>query len=189
MTTRGYRMDARAAATAATRRRILEAALSLSTERMTIEIRLDDVAERSGVSVQTVLRHFGSRDGLLDATVEYGAAVIVAEREAPCGDPAAAVRTIVDHYELRGDFVIRLLAQEADARIAGIVATGRAEHDDWVRRVFPRRSAAEYDELVVATDVYAWKVLRRDRGRDRTETETRMLRLVRRILDTPEEQP
>ena len=187
-TPRGYRMDARAASTAATRERILTSALALSTERMSIEITLDDVAERAGVSVQTVLRHFGSRAGLLDATVAFGTEVIVAEREAPAGDVTAAVRIIVDHYELRGDFVIRMLAQEDDARIAGIVASGRAEHRDWVRRVFARPDLD--DLLVAATDVYVWKLLRRDGGLDRATTQARMLRLVRAVLaDHTEEEP
>ena len=188
-TPRGYRMDARAASTAATRDRILSSALALSTERLTIEITLDDVAERAGVSVQTVLRHFGSRAGLLDATIAYGTVVIVAEREAPPGDVADAVHVIVDHYELRGDFVLRLLAQEDDPRIAGIVASGRAEHRAWVAAVFqPDETTA--DLLAAATDVYLWKLLRRDRGLDRATTEARMLRLVRAILaDRSEEAP
>ncbi len=181
-TPRSYRMGARAASTSETRGRILSAALSLCTQRMTIEITLDDVAERAGTSVQTVLRHFGSRAGLLDATVAFGTTVIVAEREAPPGDPPTAVRIIVDHYELRGDFVIRLLAQEDDPRIAGIVASGRAEHREWIRGVFPGRAEQDVDLLVAATDVYVWKLLRRDRGLDRAATEAGMLRLVRAVL-------
>jgi hypothetical protein len=38
------------------------------------------------------------------------------------------------------------------------------------------------DLLVVATDVYTWKLLRRDRGLTRAATEARMLRLVEALL-------
>jgi AcrR family transcriptional regulator len=159
---------------------------------MTVDITLEDVAERAKTTVQTVLRHFDSRAGLLDATVEFGAGVIAAERETPVGDDAAAVRAIIDHYELRGDLVVRLLAQEDDTRIAPIVAAGRAEHREWVARTFAPRLAAldsgdsrDSDEvidlLVVATDVFTWKLLRRDRGLDRSDAERRLLRLVRAV--------
>jgi hypothetical protein len=38
------------------------------------------------------------------------------------------------------------------------------------------------DLLVVATDVYTWALLRRDRGLSRDHTEARMLRLVEAVL-------
>lgn len=59
---RGYTMRARAESTARTRARILDAVIALSEERLALEIVLADVAERAGVSVQTVLRHFGSKE-------------------------------------------------------------------------------------------------------------------------------
>ena len=62
-------MTNRAEAAAATRQRILQAGLDLLWEQLTIETTLDDVAGRAGVSVKTVLRHFGSRDGF-DAALE-----------------------------------------------------------------------------------------------------------------------
>jgi AcrR family transcriptional regulator len=133
---RSYRMGARAEFVAETRQRILAASLALSSERMTVDITLDDVARRAGTTVQTVLRHFESRAGLLDATVEFGAGVILAERETPVGDADTAVRTIIGHYELRGDLMIRLLAQEDDPRIAAIVGRGRIEHRNWVESTF-----------------------------------------------------
>ena len=41
------------------------------------------------------------------------------------------------------------------------------------------------DLLVVATDVYTWKLLRRDRGLGRDRTERRMRLLVDRLLALP----
>jgi hypothetical protein len=38
-------------------------------------------------------------------------------------------------------------------------------------------------ELVVATDVYTWKLLRRDQGLSRDETVAAMLRIVQALLE------
>ena len=38
-------------------------------------------------------------------------------------------------------------------------------------------------ELVVATDVYTWKLLRRDQGLSRDETLAAMLRIVQALLE------
>ncbi|HEX6339374.1 MAG TPA: TetR family transcriptional regulator, partial [Jiangellaceae bacterium] len=56
---RPYRMRARAASTAETGERILRAVLDLHLERFHDQITLEDVADRAGVTVQTVLRRFG----------------------------------------------------------------------------------------------------------------------------------
>lgn len=182
-------MRARAEAVSSTRTRILRAMLDLAVERLTVEITLDDVAARAGVSVRTVLRHFGDRDGLLDAATELAIVEFEAERETTPGDVDDAMRVIVDHYETRGDFVIRLLAQEDDPRIGPMVAFGRLSHRTWVADAFgprlPSGDAAReesIDLLVVATDVYAWKLLRRDRGLGRDVVEDRMRRMVALIL-------
>jgi AcrR family transcriptional regulator len=179
-------MANRAAAAADTRARILRALVDLSMEKLTIDIVLGDVATRAGVSVQTILRHFGSREGLFDVAVDFAAAEVVEERIAPIGDVRAAVRVIVDHYELRGDWVIAMLGQElGDARIRRITELGRQTHRVWVETVFESQSNVDEelrDLLIVATDVYTWKLLRRDRGLDRDGTERSMLRLVSGLL-------
>lgn len=54
----------------ATREAILEAAVQLFTEQGA-EARLEDVAQRAGMSRQSVYVHFGSRTGLLLGMVQY----------------------------------------------------------------------------------------------------------------------
>ena len=188
-TTRPYTMTARARSVEETRTRILDATVGLHSERLGADIALDDVAGRAGVSVQTVLRHFGSRAGLVDAAFEHGRRVILEERRAPVGDVRTAVRVLVDHYEARGDGVLVLLGQEQhQEQVRRITDHGRQAHRTWVEEVFApylaERSDAEEltDLLIVATDVYAWKLLRRDRGLSRDRTESRMRRLVGALL-------
>jgi hypothetical protein len=61
-------------------------------------------------------------------------------------------------------------------------------HRAWVEEVFApfldgtHDADALVDLLVVATDVYAWKLLRRDRGLSRSSTEARLKQLVGAVL-------
>jgi AcrR family transcriptional regulator len=193
---RAYTMTARAEATEATGRRILRAAFDLHTERVSTDIGLEDVAARAGVSVQTVLRKFGSRAALVEASFEFAREEVAEERKTPVGDIAAAVRTIVDHYERRGDTALVLLAQEDTEKLfRRTTDEGKRMHRSWVREVFApyldARPAASREELtdllVVATDVYAWKLLRRDRRLSRAVTERRINRLVMAVLGAKRE--
>jgi len=182
---RAYTQTARAESSAATRQRIVEAAVA-AFGRLP-EVTLADVAARAGVSVQTVLRHFGNRDTL----VAEAMSTLADARAVPAGDPARAIRALYDQYERRGDANVRLLGKEdADPHVKHLMDRGRAMHRDWVERVFapdleahpPAARGALLDLLVVATDVYTWKLLRRDRGLSRRRAEARARQLVERIL-------
>jgi len=191
--TRPYVMTARAEAVAQTRERILRAAIA-RTDRLPLSaVSLADIATDAGVSVQTVLRQFGSRDGVIDAGIELALSEITEELlHAPPADLPGAMSVIVDHHEARGDIGILLLGQEAaDPHAARITTKGRAMHRTWVESVFTPLlgdiTGSEREEmidmLVIATDVYTWKILRRDRGLSRKVVERRMLRLAETVLE------
>jgi len=186
-TTRTYTMSARAEAVAETRRRIIEALFDLGRERMFPDISLEDVADEAGVSVQTILRHFKSRAGLAEATMDHAIATVTEERHAPVGDVDAAVAAIVGHYEDRGHTALMMLAQESsDPQVAELTRRGRAMHRTWVKDVFATFAGPRdplIDLLVVATDVYTWKLLRLDRRYSRARTEQLMHRMVTSLLE------
>ncbi len=188
-TTRAYTMGARAEAVAETRRRIIDALFDLGRERMFPDISLDDVAAEAGVSVQTILRHFQSRAGLTQATMDHAIARVNEERTAPVGDVDTAVAVIVGHYEDRGRTALLMLAQESsDRQVAELTRRGRAMHRTWVTDVFaPFAGPADplIDLLVVATDVYTWKLLRIDRRYSRARTQDLIHRMVTSLLDVP----
>ncbi|MEX2400299.1 MAG: TetR/AcrR family transcriptional regulator [Rhodothermales bacterium] len=184
---RPYRMTARAEAAAQTGRDILAATVALWREKALDEITLREIADRADVSVQTVIRRFGSKEGVFDACIESDAGGVRVERDrTPAGDLEAAVETLISHYERDGDAVLRTLALEdrLDAAKA-ITERGRIEHRKWCTRVFcpylppPEHETYErrVDAFVAATDLYVWKLLRRDLGRSAEETKrtTRML--------------
>jgi AcrR family transcriptional regulator len=191
-TTRTYTMGARATAKEETRARVIQAVIDLAKEKLALELTLDDIAARAATSVQTVLRHFGGRDALIDAAIAAGATEVAEERRVTAGDIEQGMRVIIDHYELRGDFMVRMLGQDSDERIRSFTEPGKALHREWVEHLFgPQLSdlpVARRDELtdllVVATDLYCWKLLRRDRGLDRATTQARMTALVAAILTT-----
>jgi AcrR family transcriptional regulator len=70
MTPRSYSLGRRAESTAATRQRILDATLEIYRERGIPATTLKSVAERADVSRGSILHHFGSADGLLDAILD-----------------------------------------------------------------------------------------------------------------------
>jgi AcrR family transcriptional regulator len=185
-------MVARAQAAAATADRILDAAVELFWERPA-ETSLENVARRAGVSVQTVIRRFGGRDDLLAAAAGREAERVRRQRdEAPIGDPVGAVPVLVAHYEALGDRVMRLLSEED--RVPGlreIADHGRALHRDWCARVFATaldgRTGVERErrlaQLVAICDVYTWKLLRRDAGLSRRQTELALVELLEPMLE------
>lgn len=172
---RRYRQTARAEATRETGRRILQATGDLWRELPFDEITLQAIADRAEVSVQTVLRRYGSKEGVVEAVLAERTLGVRAHRDtAPAGDLDSALDVLLDHYEREGDAVLRTLAAEDRLEAARlIVATGRAYHRDWCARVFapwllPSEAgehAARLDAFVAATDIYLWKLLRRDLGR------------------------
>jgi AcrR family transcriptional regulator len=190
-TSRQYTMRARAASAEETRRRVLAAAGDLLRRRLRSDIRLDDIAAGAGVTVPTVLRIFGRKDQLFQLAFDE----LVAEMSrqlgsAAPGDVDTAVRTWFDHYETFGDVVMNSLAEEHDPAVAPIVRFGRARHRERVENVLaPRLERFTEDErtrvvdaLVCASDVYTWKLLRRDNHRPRPEAEATMKLMIDSIL-------
>jgi AcrR family transcriptional regulator len=192
MKVREYRMGARADAARLTGERIIDALVSLYLEQPLDEIRLADVAQRAGVTVQTVIRRFDSKAGLVVAAVERVAEQVAAHRGAVApGDVAGAVANLVEHYEQAGELSLKLLAEEPSAPgIASITETGRRIHREWCAQVFAptldrlsgplrRRRLAQ---LVAICDVYVWKLLRRDARLSRKQTELALIEMLNPLL-------
>ena len=189
---RPYRMGARAEAAEATGQRILDAARQLFSALLYDQVSLQSVASRAGVTVQTVIRRFGSKEGLFAAVADQRSAEIRAERDrAGAGDTAAAISNLVDSYERWGDEQLHLLAQERRTDgIANAVSSARRYHHAWVERIFAPwlrdlptgQRQRRFAELVAVTDLYVWKILRRDRGLSRRETESAVRDLVSRLI-------
>lgn len=181
-------MVERAQAAEETGLRILGAAEEVFGAQPYDQASLREVADRAGVTVQTVMRRFGSKDALFVEMTRARSAQIRAARDAvPVGDVAGIVRVLADSYERTARLQLHLLAQEGRTEaITAAVRAARRYHHGWVARVFApwlapldaparRRLAAQ---LVAATDLYTWKVLRTDLGLGRRAAEDALRGLV-----------
>lgn len=191
---RPYSMTNRSARAEATRRRIAEAATALFVEQPYAEVTLAAIAEAAGVSHQTVLNHFETKAGVAAGAAELmGEQTTTARHAAEPGDVAGAVHALVGEYERMGDANARW-AMEALDEVAPLLDAARAGHQEWIATMFdaglPARGAARrraVNALHAATDVYTWKLLRRDLRLGRAETEKTIVALVEGILrgETP----
>lgn len=187
---RTYEMSARADAVIATRDRIARAAMALFLEHSYEEVTLVRIAKAAGVSHQTVLNHFDSKDGVVLAVIElFKAERLPSRYEAEPGDVAGAVRAVVADYEGMGDANFRWAATGPGA-LDDMLDDARRGHQAWLVHMFggrlPRAGAARrraIHALHAATDVYTWKLLRRDLGQSRNETEKTMADLVVGVLE------
>lgn len=185
---RPYRMKQRAAAAAETRQQIVDAAIELSLEHWYDEITLRQIAARAGVALQTVVNHFGTKEGILTACLEQPLPAQMMTRTAATPDDVeGAVRLLVADYELAGDAILRSIALEGRIEaLRPFLDRGREEHRQWVARTFPAALAdlrggagrRRLDLLVCATDVLTWKLLRRDRSLSQAQTRRAIEELV-----------
>ena len=185
---RPYRMTARAEATEATGNAILDAALA-AFERLPFEqVTLKDVAAQSGVTVQTVLRRYGSKELLFEAMAQRERVRITTSRAVPeDADLETALGALIDHYEEDGDVVLHLVAQERhSALVQEVVRDGRRIHREWVERHCEAALAGTRGQererrihaAIAATDLNTWQLLRRDLGLERGEVEAIMITLL-----------
>lgn len=188
---RPYRMVARADAARATANRVLDVAVELFTDKPYEDVSLEEIAAQAQVTKRTVLRRFGSKEALFLTAMERAGREEMRQRDAaPVGDVAGAVANVVEHYERWAANRLRLLSQEDRiAVVAEDVEAGRRYHWSWVERTFAplidgldgparkRRIAA----LVALTDVYTWKLLRRDLRLSRADTERTLIELISKL--------
>ena len=108
----------------------------------------------------------------------------------------SAVRVVPRQYELMGDANVSVLGLEHRLpALAQVSRTGRDRHRQWIEDVFgeqlpadPRARHTVVAAVYAATDVYVWKLLRRDLGNSLAETTRVMERLVRGALAPPHQE-
>ena len=152
---------------------------------------LAKIAKAAGVSHQTVLNHFESKEGVVGAAAEIIGAETTDRRRATPGDLDGAIAALAAEYERIGDANARWAATADRVPVlAPWIARGREHHQAWLDEMFdaslPDDRTARRDvilQLHVATDVMSWKLLRRDLGLTQPEVEHLMRDQVAAILD------
>ena len=189
---RAYRQGARAEGAEATATKVIDAFLARAQTQWFDEITLDQLAQDAGVTVQTVIRRFNGKDGVVEAATEAFGKGVLNRREAAPGKIDQAVDGLIRDYEQAGYLVMRILAQEDRYPTLKKVADfGRAGHRQWITEVFApwidrlpaKAKQARIDGLVAAMDLYLWRLIRVDIGRDVASYRALVMRLIAGALE------
>ncbi len=152
---------------------------------------LETIAHAAAVTKPTLLRHFGSKQGLLEAVLRQAMGEIEEQRlGVPVNDIAGAVDNLLEHYETRGGRAMRSSNLELDGPLADLGRRARQFHYDWVELAFGAwlraAPAAERQRLraaLIATcDVHTWWILSHDLGLPRAEVQATLILAIERLL-------
>jgi AcrR family transcriptional regulator len=190
-TGRGYTKVARAEAEERTRTALLDAADEAFLSGPWEQVSLEAIAGAAGVAKQTLLRHFGSKDGLLEKTLLRAIAEVEEQRlGAPTNDIAGAVENLLDHYETRGGRAMRSSNLSGEGPLADLGRRARELHYDWVDHAFgtwlaaakPAQRGRLRAALIAVCDVQSWWILSHDLGLTRAEVRGTLILTIRRLL-------
>ncbi len=191
--TREYKQIERAKAQERTREALIEAATDEFFEGNWLKTSLDSLSRRAGVTRQTLLRHFGSKDGLLMQSLMRGASQVRDQRwSTPTIDIPGAVDNVIDHYEEWGERSVRIGAWQRGPTVLALFANAaRQIHYDWVEHAFAQwlelldeeTRARRQAILIVLCDVQTWWILSNDLGLPRREVHAILTDQIERALD------
>lgn len=184
---------ARAQGAAETRRRIVEAALSLHTTVGPRATTISDIAARAGVERPTVYRHFPSEKRLLAACTSHFAVLHPlpeALTRGPAGTPGrrrveAVLRALYAHYDEVGDLLTPIARdQQADPGRLGSAMTDQLRQlrdalvHGWVV-ARPHRASLKAT-VALALSLWTWRALVREQGLSSADAARLMADLVTR---------
>ena len=192
-TPRAYRMTARADAAERTGERIIDAMLRRYAAVPYDRLRLEDVATDADVTVQTVIRRFGSKSGLLVATIEREFDRLAGDRTAALGEgPQDTLHSLVRYYEDHGALILKMYAEAHQAPgVPELAARARAYHVTWCREAFADTLGKAIDEVtrerrlaqvVAICDATTWRILRFDGHLSPEQTEEALRELLLPLL-------
>lgn len=196
---RPYRQVARAQSQRRTQEALLDAAVDEFYKDRWHKTSLEALSAKVGVTKQTLLRHFGSKDGLLlQALMRSGAQVLEQRWSAPKGDVKGTLDNLIDHYEEWGERALRIGAwqQKGPAVLAKLSQAARGVHYSWVEYAFEpwlesleeqarvRRRAA----LIAICDVHTWWLLAHDLELPRAQVHATLTEAVEALLKVEHEQ-
>jgi len=190
---RPYRMTVRADSAQRTGERITDAMLRRFAELPYDRIRLEDVAADAEVTVQTVIRRFDTKHGLLAATVEREFTRLATERAAAVGKGAqATLHSLVRYYEDHGALILKLYAEADQAPgVPELASRARGYHVSWCREAFSealdpgldkRTRERRLAQVVAICDVTTWRILRFDGHLSAQQTKKALLELLLPLL-------
>ncbi len=187
-------MTARAASTAATLDRILDAARTLWAAQPIDQIRLEEIAERADVTVPTVVRRAGGKPAIFSALVKRELARLETQRtpfSSTSVDDIAAY--FVDYYEQFGFLILKLYAEAPQVPgLPELAASARARHLESVREAFAGRLTDGPDsadrrmaQIIAVLDATTWRILRAEAALSPEQTQVAILELISPLVRRP----
>ena len=185
---------ARARTRQRTRDALLDAAAEEFYEGRWQQVSLEALAKDAGVTKQTLLRHFGSKEELLLQALLRAYEKVHDQRwSAPRGDVAGTVDNLLDHYEAWGERALRIgVFQGSPAGLAKLARAARRVHYDWVDFAFAPwlerlRGKARLRcraALIALCDVHTWWTLSHDLALSRREVHATLTSAIEGTLRT-----
>ena len=199
---RPYRQVARADASRDLRSRIIDACIQTMRSGRLGDVTLDGVAKAAKTTRQTIIRLYGNRTGLIAAAVERWPHQLESEFY-PGGplSPQNLVETLCGIYETVGAQTLNFLALLPNhPELMPLISGGRERHRAAVDELLNGLALActaetanrLRNEILVATDLYVWSLLRRDRGLSPNQTVDLITHMLLALIDAarpPEERP
>jgi AcrR family transcriptional regulator len=191
MRRREYRLGKRADAASATRRRIVEATVTLHDEQGITGTSVREVAARAGVAPGTILHHFPRMDDLIQACGELSEAMAPMPTEeifVPGMDRASRVRTLIlelfTWWERLGTSGWNHLQVDrtAVARVNAWLIEVAARHRRLVGVALGPAGARQVDVVTAMTVQGVWSSMQAS-GIDTRDAAAQVSRLVNRSLE------
>ncbi len=190
---RPYKQVARARSQEQTRDALLEAAVDELCDGRFPRTSLEAISARAGVTKQTLLRHFGSKEGLLTQALTHAGSRVLDQRwGTPVGDVPGTVENLIDHYEAWGERSLRIggWEEEGPPVLAGISRMARQVHYDWIDHAFngwlepldPAARARRRAALIAICDVHTWRLLSHDLKLARSEVRAILVEMIERTV-------
>ena len=170
---RPYKRVARAEARGRTRTALLNVAIEEFTTGRWEKLSLQELAGRAQVTKQTLLHHFGSKDGLLTQALAHTTAEMYTPScSAVPGDVEGAVENMLDHYEEWGERSLHVgtWLESGPPVLATISRMAHQMHHEWVEDAFAPQLERRYGDehvrcraaLITLCGVHTWWLLSHD---------------------------
>jgi AcrR family transcriptional regulator len=143
------------------------------------------------VTKQTLLRHFGSKERLLEQVMLRMVDEVEKQRlSVSTNDIAGAVDNLLEHYEIWGGRAMRSSNLDTDGSPADLGRRARQFHYHWVELAFgawliavgPVERRRLHAALVAVCDVQAWWILTHDLELSRGEARATLILTINRLL-------
>lgn len=163
---------------------MIEAVFALIERGSFGEVTLQGVADEAGVSLKTVVRHFGSKEELLRQAMDEARGVEEDSRSVPVGDLEEVCRALAERYELMAEQIYRMGDVELTYQwLADWVQMARTSHLNWLAEAFdpwlPTEGPEREDRLMClfsATEIRSWWAIRQRFGYSPERARAVMLR-------------